>query len=142
MIRILIADDHAAVIGGLKQLMARASDIRIVAEAGNGQQVLDQLDRGGFDLILLDMNMPGPCGIDLIARIRARAPDCPILVLSMCNEPLVARAACKAGATGYLTKDNEPEVLMGAIRTAAAGQRFIDAALADQVAPFRTAARD
>jgi DNA-binding NarL/FixJ family response regulator len=146
MIRILVADDHAAVIRGLRQLMARERDIRIVAEAGNGHDVLDKLEGGGIDLVLLDMHMPGPCGVDLIARIRTHDPHRPILVLSMCNEALVARAACRAGATGYLAKDNEPEVLMQAIRTTAAGRPFIDPALVDAADPHphgvRTAARD
>lgn len=122
MIRILVADDHPAVLRGLKQLLALECDIRVVGEAGNGQQVLEMLGCEHLDLILLDLNMPGPSGVDLIARIRARDPHCPILVFSMCNEPQIARAVCKAGAAGFVTKDSDPDVLLGAIRMAAAGQ--------------------
>lgn len=124
MIRILLADDHPAVMRSIKQLLAMECDIRVVGEAGDGQQVLEKLGCGHLDLILLDLHMPGPSGVELIARIRARDPHCPILVFSMCNEPQVARAVCKAGAAGFVTKDSEPDVLLGAIRTAAAGQRF------------------
>lgn len=131
--RLLMADDHAIVLGGLKQLLAREEDIEVAGEAANGQQVLDALRRSRFDLVLLDMHMPGPSGIDLIVRIRMHDPQLPILVLSMQDDLHVARAAFKAGACGYLTKDNEPEVLMAAIRKTAAGGRFIDPMLADQM---------
>ena len=133
MIRILIADDHAIVIGGLKQLLAQVDDVEVAGEANNGQQVLDALVGDRFDLVLLDMNMPGPSGIDLIARIRSHDADLPILVLTMHNEVQVARAAFKAGAAGYLTKDTEPEVLVAAIRKTAAGGKFIDPTLVDQL---------
>jgi DNA-binding NarL/FixJ family response regulator len=131
--RILIADDHAIVIGGLKQLLAKMEDILVVGEAANGQQVLDALHHSRFDLILLDMHMPAPSGIDLIARIRMHDPRLPILVFTMQNDLHVARAAFKAGASGYLTKDNEPEVLVAAIRKTASGGRFIDPMLIDQM---------
>jgi DNA-binding NarL/FixJ family response regulator len=133
MIRTLIADDHAIVIGGLKQLLAQVDDIEVAGEANNGHQVMEALRQSRFDLVLLDMNMPGPSGIDLIARICSHDPDLPILVLSMHNEVQVARAAFKAGAAGYLTKDTEPEVLMAAIRKTAAGGRFIDPSFVDQL---------
>jgi len=147
MIRILMADDHALVLRGLKQLLAMAGDIEVVAEASNGQQVLERIRGGTFDMILLDMHMPGLHGVDLIARIRLQAPDCPILVLSMCNEAVVARAMIRAGAAGYLTKDCSPDVLVKAVRATAAGQRFVDPGLdahsawaGGRAAPLRTAA--
>jgi DNA-binding NarL/FixJ family response regulator len=133
MIRLLMADDHAIVLGGLKELLALVDGIQVAGEASNGEQVLQNLGRDDVDMILLDMNMPGPSGVDLIARIRLQAPRLPILVLSMHNELQVARAALKAGANGYLTKDSEPEMLIGAIRKVAAGRRFIDPMLADQM---------
>lgn len=146
MIRILMADDHALVLRGLKQLLALAGDIEVVAEASNGHQVLERIQGGGFDMILLDMHMPGLHGVDLIARIRLQAPRCPILVLSMCDEALVARAMFRAGAAGYLTKDCGPDVLVKAVRATAAGHRFVDPGLDDVSAwaddpavPFRTA---
>lgn len=133
MIRILMADDHAIVREGLKQLFALDSSVEVAAEAVDGAQVLEALRRGGFDLVLLDMTMPGVSGVNLISRIRAQEGAPPILVLSMHNEPQIARRALTAGAAGYLTKDSKPEVLMAAIRKVAAGGRFIDPSLAEQM---------
>jgi DNA-binding NarL/FixJ family response regulator len=133
MIRVLIADDHAIMRGGLKQLLALSGDMEVADEATNGAEVMEALRNPSIDLVLLDMTMPGISGIDLITRIRARDPRLPILVLSMRNEAQVARGALKAGATGYLTKDSEPEVLIGAIRKTAAGNRFIDPLLIEQI---------
>ena len=133
MIHILIADDHAIVRGGVKQLLALSSDVEVAGEATNGAQVMEQLHSASFDLVLLDMTMPGISGVDLIARIRMHDAKLPILVLSMRNEAQVVRGALKAGATGYLTKDNEPETLMAAIRKTAAGGRFIDPLLVEQM---------
>jgi DNA-binding NarL/FixJ family response regulator len=130
---LLIADDHALVISGLKELLAMAADIRVAGEAADGQQVLDAVQRSRYDLVLLDMHMPGPSGIELIVRTRMHAPQTPILVLTMQNDLHVARAAFKAGASGYLTKDHEPEVLVAAIRKTAAGGRFIDPMLIEQM---------
>lgn len=133
MIRILVADDHAIMRGGLRQLLALAGDIVVDSEATNGAQVMEALRNSSFDLVLLDMAMPGISGIDLITRIRAHNAKLPILVLSMRNEAHVARGALQAGATGYLTKDNDPEVLVMAIRKTAAGNRFIDPLLVEQM---------
>ena len=133
MIQVLIADDHAIVRGGVKQLLALVEDIKVAGEATNGMQLMELLGTVPCDLILMDMTMPGLCGVDLIARIRAHDPKLPILVLSMRNEAQVARGALRAGATGYLTKDNEPEVLLAAIRKTAAGNRFIDPLLVEEM---------
>ena len=131
--KLLIADDHALVIDGLKRLLATADDILVAGEAANGRQVLDAVQGSRYDLVLLDMHMPEPSGIDLILRIRMLDPQLPILVLTMQNDLHVARAAFKAGASGYLTKDHEPEVLVAAIRKTAAGGRFIDPMLIAQM---------
>lgn len=134
MIQLMIADDHAIMREGLKQLFALAGDLQVVAEAENGVLLLDRLRLGGIDLLLLDMSMPGISGDDLVARIRAHYPQLPILVLSMHNEVQIAQRALKSGASGYLTKDRDPETLLAAIRRVAAGGRYIDAALAEQMA--------
>jgi DNA-binding NarL/FixJ family response regulator len=131
MIRILIADDHAIVRGGLKQIMATTTDIAVVGETGQGSEVIDKLRNGEVDLLLLDMTMPGISGIDLIRRVRTEKPSLPVLVLSIHNEAQVASRALRAGATGYLTKDSDPEVLIAAIRKLAEGGRFIDPKLVD-----------
>ena len=133
MIRILIADDHAIVRGGLKQLFAMVKDIDVAGEAINGMQAIDFLRRTPVDLVLLDLTMPGISGIDLITRLRGLFPDLPILVLSMRNEPQVVRQVLKAGASGYLTKDSEPEMLVVAIRKVATGGRFIDPTVAEHL---------
>lgn len=133
MIRILLAEDHAIVREGLKQLLQTQSDILVAAEATSGEEVQRQLPQVAVDLLMLDMSMPGLCGEPLIIRLHAAFPELPILVLSMHNEPQVARRALHAGARGYITKDQSPEVLLAGIRKVAAGGRFIDPALAEQL---------
>ncbi len=133
MIRLLIADDHAIVRSGLKQLFALNADIEIGGEAENSEQLLDCLQRYAVDLVLLDLNMPGPGGCETISRIRREFPTLPVLVLSMHNELQIVSLALKAGANGYLTKDSDPEMLMAAIRRVAEGQRFIDPKLAEKI---------
>jgi DNA-binding NarL/FixJ family response regulator len=134
MIRVLIADDHGIVREGLKQLFALGSDIAVAGEAVNGGEVLQALGAGGIDIILLDMTMPGISGANLITRLRAHDTCPPILVLSMHNELQVARRAMAAGASGYVTKDSDPQTLMTAIHKVAAGGRFLDTVLAEKLA--------
>lgn len=133
MIRILIADDHAIVRGGLKQIIATTTDIVAAGEATHGAEVIDKVRQADLDLLLLDMTMPGLSGVDLVRRVRADKPSLPILVLSMHNEGQVVSRALRAGATGYVTKDSDPAILLAAIRKVAAGGRFIDPALVDAI---------
>ena len=133
MIRLMIADDHVIVRSGLRQLLSLAPDMRVDAEAIDGAQVLEGLRLSLPDLLLLDINMPGLSGPDLIIRIKAHWPALPILVLSMHNEPQVAARVLKAGASGYVTKDSEMEVLLGAIRKVAGGGKFIVPELAERL---------
>lgn len=133
MIKVLIADDHAIVRSGLKQLFGLMGDISVAGEATSGDEVLDALQKNRFDLILLDLTMPGLSGINLIGRIRALYPDTPVLVLSMHNELQIAKRVLGAGAAGYVTKGSEQNTLMAAIRKVAAGGRFIDPAVAEQM---------
>lgn len=131
--RVLLADDHALMREGLKQLFSLVDDIDIVAEAGCGSDVFEVLRRTNIDLILLDMTMPGMSGATLIQHI-ASQDCCPrILVLSMHEEPQIARRALEAGASGYITKDSNPHSLISAVRKVAMGGRFIDHKLAEQV---------
>lgn len=134
MIRLLLADDHAIVRKGLKQLFQLAPDIQIVDEAIDGSEVMDKLRHQDIHVLVLDITMPGISGVDLINRIRAHGDKPYILVLSMHNELQIARRALKAGANGYLTKDSDPETLLAAIRRIAAGGRFLDPVLAQQMA--------
>lgn len=134
MIRLMLVDDHAIMREGLKQLFSLVGDINVVAEATNGALALERLRQGGIDLLLLDMTMPGVSGEDLVARVRSRHPELPILILSMHNEPQIAQRALRAGANGYVTKDREPEILLTAVRRVAGGGRFLDPHLAEQLA--------
>lgn len=133
MIRLVIADDHAIVRGGLKQIFALVPDFEVVGEAVNGSEVLDCLRLEPFDLLLLDLNMPGISGADLITRVKANRANLPILVLSMHNEPQVAARMLKAGAAGYITKDCEPEILLAAIRKVAANGNYIAPDMAEKM---------
>lgn len=129
MIRLIIVDDHAIVRHGLKQILALAPDMTVVGEAGSGEELHSVLKRTACDLVLLDMNMPGLAGVDLITRLRGEYPGIPLLILSMHAEGQIASRALKAGASGYLTKDSDPEILVGAIRKVSDGGKFIDPAL-------------
>ncbi|MAY75188.1 response regulator [Pseudomonas sp. NPDC047963] len=138
MIRLLIADDHAIMREGLKQLIGLDSLLQVSAEAENGAQVLERLREAEYDLLLLDMSMPGISGEALIARVHTGHAKLPILVLSMHNEPQIALRALRAGASGYLTKDHNPETLLAAIHRVAKGGRYIDPRLAEQIALANT----
>lgn len=134
MIRLMVADDHRIMREGLKQLFALVKDFSVVAEAENGSQVLDLLRNIQIDVLLLDMTMPGTSGEDLIGRIHAHYPKLPMLILSMHNEAHIAQRALRAGASGYMTKDRDPETLLAAIRKVATGGRYLDPQLAEQIA--------
>ncbi len=135
MIKILIADDHAIVREGINKILALTLDIRVVGEAVNGPDVLSKLkEHSDVDLVLLDLTMPGVNGMDLINQIKCDFPEVHILVFSMHNETQVASRAIKAGASGFVSKDSDPEVLQDAIRRVAAGGKYINSALAEQLA--------
>ncbi|MDH2435416.1 response regulator transcription factor [Pokkaliibacter sp. MBI-7] len=134
MIRLLIADDHAIMRSGLRQLIEFDPALRVIEEAENGAQVIEHLRSSQFDLLLLDMSMPGLSGEDLITRVHGKAPKLPILVLSMHNEAQIAQRALRAGASGYLTKDHNPETLLAAIHKVASGGRYLDPRIAEQLA--------
>lgn len=135
MIHMLIVDDHAIVREGINKILALTPDIGVAAEAIDGAAAITQLtDNKHFDLVLLDLTMPGISGTDLIARIKAGFPALPILVFSMHNEAQIALRAIKAGASGFIAKDSDPEVLINAIRKVAQGGKYIDPLLAERLA--------
>jgi two-component system invasion response regulator UvrY len=134
MIRILIADDHAIVRSGLKQLLSEQVDFLVAGEAANGLEALAQLREQSFDVLLMDMSMPGRSGIELIKQVKTEKPKLAILVLSMHKEEQYAVRALKAGARGYLTKEGAPEQLVAAIRKVACGGVFISAGVAERLA--------
>lgn len=103
-IRLMVVDDHVIMREGLKQIFSLDERLVVVAEAGNGTQVMEGLRNEPVDLLLLDMSMPGLCGEDLITRIHLQYPKLPILILTMYSEPQIARRVLKCGALGYITK--------------------------------------
>jgi DNA-binding NarL/FixJ family response regulator len=133
MIRLLIAEDHAIVRNGLKQIFTFMPEISVGGVAVNGAEVLERLQHDTFDVLLLDLNMPGISGAELIVRVKALHCHLPILVLSMHNEPYMVARVFKAGADGYITKDCEPDVLLTAIRKVAARERYVEPALAERM---------
>ena len=134
MIRIVVADDHTIVREGLKQLLSATSDLSVVGEARNGHEVLERVRALDFDVLLLDMSMPGKSGIELIKQVRAEKPKLRVLVLSMHEEEQYAVRAIKAGASGYLTKESATAQLVSAIRKVAGGGAFITDSVAQQLA--------
>src|SRR5512140_2949271 len=134
MIRIGVADDHTIVREGLKQLLTAAGDLEVVAEAQNGHEVMERVRALDFDVLLLDMSMPGKSGIELIRQVHAEKPKLRILVLSMHEEHQYAVRAIRAGAAGYVTKESATLQLVEAIRKVAAGGAFISAEVAQQLA--------
>jgi len=134
MIRILIADDHAIVRGGLKQLLSSETGLIVAGEAANGLEALKQIREQPFDVALMDMSMPGRSGIELIKQVKTEKPKLAVLVLSMHKEEQYAVRALKAGASGYLTKESAPDLLVAAIRKIAGGGVFISAGVAERLA--------
>ena len=133
-IRLMLADDHVLMREGLKQLFAITQDIEVIAEASNGQEVLQALGKVSIDLLILDVSMPNTSSASLIKEILIDYPKLPILVLTMYHEPQVARRKLSAGARGYITKDSDPEMLVAAVRKVASGGRFISHDLAERLA--------
>jgi DNA-binding NarL/FixJ family response regulator len=134
MIRIVVADDHTIVREGLKQLLSVAGDLEVVAEARDGHEVMQRVRELEFDVLLLDMSMPGKSGIELVKQVRGEKPKLRILVLSMHEEQQYAVRAIRAGAAGYLTKEGASAELVAAIRKVAAGGAYISGAVAEQLA--------
>ncbi|TMH38813.1 MAG: response regulator transcription factor [Betaproteobacteria bacterium] len=132
--RILVADDHAVVRRGLRHILETTPDLAIADEAASGTEVMEKLQAGEFEVLLMDVSMPGTDPVDLIKRVKAQHPRVAVLVHSMHAEGPVASRMLKAGASGYITKDSEPEQLLAALRKVAAGGRYIGAALAEQLA--------
>ena len=134
MIRILIADDHAIVRQGLKQILEEEPDMKIVAEYGNGADVLDWLRNYNCDIALIDIAMPGMNGIDLLKQLQKEKPKLPVLILSIYAEDQYAVRLIKAGAAGYLTKGCAPAIVMEAVLHAASGKKYISPTVAEMLA--------
>ena len=134
MIRVLIADDHAVVRQGLKQILGDTPEMLVAGEATNGQEVLDRVRAEAWDVVVLDISMPDRSGLDILKQLRSERPKLPVLVLSMYSEDQYATRVLKAGASGYLTKDSAADELVKAIRKVVSGGRYVSPFLAEKLA--------
>lgn len=134
MLSILIADDHAVVREGLKQILTELEDSVALTEASHGQEVLEKIHQSRFDIILLDISMPGMNGLEILKQIKNEKPEISVLILSMYPEEQYAVRALKAGASGYLTKESAPQELIQAIQRIASGRKYITPTLAEKLA--------
>ena len=137
MIRVMLVDDHAVVRMGFRLLLQATNDIEVVAEAESGEQALQQCGKGAgseADVVVMDLSMPGIGGLEAVRRLRARDPALRILVLSAHEDTAHPQRALKCGAAGYLSKRSAADALIDAVRTVAAGQRYIDPGVAHKLA--------
>lgn len=134
MIRILIADDHTIMREGLKRILDGIEDIQVIGEAIDGHDTITKVRELSFDVLLLDLSMPGRSGVDLIHQVRSEFPKLPILILTMHEEEQYAVRAIRAGANGYLTKESAGTQLVTALRKVASGRPYISIEVAEQLA--------
>ncbi len=134
MIRILIADDHAIVRRGMKQILLEQYPSADVAEAGDAETLVAKVVEGGWDIVITDMNMPGRSGLDALHQIKQIDPSLPVLIMSMYPEDQYALRVIKAGASGYLGKETIHDNLVNAIETVRKGKRFITPSIAEKLA--------
>jgi two-component system, NarL family, invasion response regulator UvrY len=134
MIKVLITDDHPVVRRGIRQILEDEEGISLVNEAGNGKEMFGKLKEQKYDVILLDISLPGRNGLDLISQIKRTQPSVAILILSIHSEEMYAIKALKSGASGYLSKASAPEELISAIKKVVGGERYISSALASALA--------
>jgi len=134
MIKVLVADDHSVVRRGLREILAETGDILVAGEAATAPEVLRLVREQRWDLVVLDINLPGGNGIELIAEIRRERPDTRVLILTVYSEEQYAVRSIRAGAAGFLTKESAPEKLLDAVRKIAGGGRYVSAELAETLA--------
>jgi len=134
MIKILIADDHRIVREGLKQILAETPDMVVADEANNAQEVLRKVWDNEYDVLLLDISMPGRSGLDILKQLKSDRPKLSVLVLSMYSEEQYALRALRAGASGYMTKESAPDELIEAIRKVSTGRKYISPTVAEKLA--------
>lgn len=134
MIRVLVVDDHTLVRKGLKQILEDSPETIVADEAGKGKEVFDKVGKNEYDLVLLDISLPGRNGIDVLKQLKCMRPHLPVLILSMYPEEQYAIRSIRAGAFGYLTKESAPEELVDAIKKVANGRKYITSSLAEKLA--------
>jgi two-component system, NarL family, invasion response regulator UvrY len=136
MITILVADDHPIMRRGVRQILAEAEEMVVTAEAGDGQQVLDKVRNANFDVVILDLSMPGISGMDVLKQIKKEKPAQVVLVLSRYPEEQYAIPAIKAGAAGYISKSGVVEELVEAVKRVSMGRKYITSSLAEKMIDF------
>jgi len=134
MIRIAVADDHAIVRRGLKQIISETNDLRVTGEAASADELLTLIRSARFDVVVLDLTLGQRSGIDLLKQVKSECPSLPILILSMHSEELFAVRALRAGASGYIQKEEAPDELVTAIRRIASGRTYVSAAMSERLA--------
>ena len=134
MIKILIADDHAIVREGLKQIVAEETDMKVTGEAANASELFELLDKDSWEIVVLDINMPGKSGLEALKEMKTKNIKVPVLILSMFSEDQYGLRAIKAGAAGYLKKVSAPTELVSAIRKIVGGGKYISPTLAEKLA--------
>lgn len=132
-LRVLIVDDHPVIRRGVRQILEDAPWIAEVGEASAESEAIEKARGGGWDAIVLDLGLPGRGGLDVLKAIKAEAPRQPVLILSLHPEEQYAVRALRAGASGYLTKEAAPDLLLDAVRRVARGERYISPTLADRL---------
>ncbi len=133
MIKILIADDHAVVRKGVRHILSEFPDDVIASEAGNSYEVIDKIRKDDYNLVLLDIAMPGKDGLEALKEIKIEKPKLPVLILSMFPEEQFALRALKSGASGYLTKESIPEELLKAIQKILRGGKYVSESFSDEI---------
>jgi DNA-binding NarL/FixJ family response regulator len=133
-IAVLVTDDHPIVRQGLRRILEDAPDLAVAGEATNAREVLEHVRRGGCDVVLLDLVIPGANGLELLEQVLRERPGLPVLVLTMYPEEQFAVRAFQSGAAGYLNKEGAPEQLLEAIRKVHAGGRYVTPSLAERLA--------
>lgn len=133
MIKILVADDHSVVREGIKHIFSELPDFQVRGEARNGQEVLENIGKQEYDLLLLDIAMPGRDGLEILKEVKSQKPKLPVLILSMFPEEQYALRALKSGASGYLTKDSIPNELVKAVRKILRGGNYVSATFSEKI---------
>jgi two-component system invasion response regulator UvrY len=133
VIRLIIADDHAIVREGLKQIVASVPDMVVAGEVSDGEGLLKCLRKDDYDLVLLDITMPGQSGLEILKQLKHQRPRLPVLILSIHPEEQYAVRALRSGASGYVTKESVPRELLQAIRKAASGSTYVSSSLAKKL---------
>ena len=136
MLKVFVVDDHPVVREGVKGILSDIPDVVVAGEAADAKQALRQTYEGDYDLVLLDISMPGVGGLEVLKQLKSEKPHLPVLMLSMYPEEQYAIRSLKAGASGYLTKESAPQELIAAIRKVCSGGKYVSASLAEKLASY------